>query len=97
MSDFDWNAYYVHMDKISNYKIFENQNTILEKDIPTAKEASDKAREYHRAKSDHWHEVYREYLVDDFFPKGTINGIEQWKPGDCPDCRMPEGKCICDR
>ena len=97
MTDESWAEYYAKMDRISNYLIYENQNTLLEKDISTAKEASDKAREYHRAKPDHWHEVYREYLVDDFFKKGTRNGVEQWKPGDCPDCRCPMSKCSCKK
>ena len=97
MSDPYWAEYYQKMDRISNYLIFEDQNTLLEKDIPTAKEAHEKAKEFHRNKLDSYHEVYRVYLVDDFFKKGTQNGVEQWKPRDCPDCRMPEGKCFCDQ
>jgi len=96
MRQTSWSGYYSRMDEISNYRIYED-NELLEKDIPTAKEASDKAREYHRKRPDKFHEVHREYMVDDFFKKGFICGIEQWKPGDCPDCRMPEGKCICGR
>ncbi len=94
---FDWDAYRAEMDRIGIYHIYVDQSP-LPTTYGTLIDACRASKELHRAEPRRYHEVYREYTEDyKNTKKGDRHGISQYKPGDCPDCRIPaKVGCTCN-
>ncbi len=69
------------------FRIWENQNILIQDEIPTREEAIEIARRNHILKPDKYHEVYR-YTEEN----KTGWGICQWKPRDC-EHQCPRAEC----
>ena len=67
------------------FRIWENQNILIQDDIEVREDAIEIARKHHILKPNKYHEVYR-YTEED----KTGWGLCQWKPGDDKFGRPPQ-------
>lgn len=72
---------------MKQFRVYEENTMLLETDDRT--EAGDCQRNAHRKDPTKFHEVYR------LNSEGKYDGIDQFSPHDCPECRQRPKNCKC--